>query len=53
MTLNDEKNDERLREVTLDWRDYVALVIAALETVLLPFLIVIVALVVLWYVIKP
>jgi hypothetical protein len=42
--------DERNREVPLQWRDYVALSIAALQTTLLPFVILILVLIVLWIV---
>lgn len=37
--------DEKTRQVQLEWRDYVALMIASLETTLLPIIISIVVLV--------
>lgn len=48
-TLPNEK-EERDRDVHLEWRDYAAIVIAALQTTLLPFLVVIVVLLALWYI---
>ncbi len=48
--LADEDKDDQ--SVHLELRDYVAIVIASLETVLLPFLIVIAVMIVLWLVIS-
>jgi hypothetical protein len=55
MSLPDERDEEdtlarRAGEVHLEWRDYIAVAIAALETTLLPFLIFIVVLIALLYV---
>jgi len=44
--------EKKETEVNLEWRDYVAVVIAALQTTLLPFIVVIVVLLVLWFVIR-
>lgn len=49
----DEEKGEREEEtVRLEWRDYVAIVIAAFQTTLLPFLIVIIVLLLLWLVLR-
>ncbi len=48
--MTDEDKDDR--SVHLELRDYIAIVIASLQTVLLPFLIVIAVLVALWLVIS-
>ena len=42
--LSDEKEKEPEEQVRLDWKDYVAVVIAAFQTTLLPFVIVIIVL---------
>jgi hypothetical protein len=39
-----EKGDDQAEKVPLTWRDYVSLFIATLETVLLPFVILVVVL---------
>ncbi|MFB0523070.1 MAG: hypothetical protein ACETV1_04830 [Candidatus Bathyarchaeia archaeon] len=39
-----EDNKEKEEELKLDWRDYVAFVIALLETSLLPFVLIMVTL---------
>jgi len=41
--MSDDKKD-RKRGVRLDWRDYMALVIAALQTILLPFVVLMIVL---------
>jgi predicted NBD/HSP70 family sugar kinase len=50
------QNDERTREVKLQWKDYLAITIASLQTVLLPIvllLIVIIAFAVLFGIFSP
>ncbi len=44
--------DKKDRQVHLELRDYVAIVIASLQTILLPFLIMIAVLVGLWLVLR-
>ncbi len=48
----EEPSMERRREVHLEWRDYIAVTIATLQTTLLPFLIFIVVLIALLYLLK-
>ncbi len=49
--MSDEKK-ERDEDVHLEWRDYAAIVIAALQSTLLPFLVVIVVLLALWFILS-
>ena len=46
------KEGERDDDVRLDWRDYLAVVIAAMQTTLLPFLVLIVSLIVILLVLR-
>lgn len=46
MALSGEK--KRDEDVHLDWKDYVAIAIAALQTALLPFIVLIFVLLALW-----
>jgi hypothetical protein len=55
--LRDERDEEELLarragDVHLEWRDYVAVTIATLETTLLPFLVFIVVVIALLYVLR-
>lgn len=47
-----EEDEAQQLKVQLDWKDYVALAIAALETVLLPMVVLIVILCVLVFIVK-
>jgi hypothetical protein len=52
---SDDEEDplaERGRDVHLEWRDYIAIVVATLQTTLLPFIIFIVVLIALLYVLR-
>jgi len=44
--LSEDEEEER-REVSLEWRDYVAIIIAMFETVLVPILVILAVLLVL------
>lgn len=46
------KDEKEQKNVRLEWKDYLAVIIAAFQTTLLPFLVVIVVLVILWLVLK-
>jgi len=48
--LSDDEEEEQHREIHLEWRDYIAVVIAMFETVLIPVLVVLVVLVALVFV---
>lgn len=50
MTQEDEEEPER--EVRLEWKDYVAFIIAAFETILLPVVVLVVVLLVVLAVIR-
>jgi len=50
MTQEDEEEPEK--EVRLDWKDYVAFVIAAFETILLPVVVFVIVLLVLLAIIR-
>jgi len=54
--LSDDKDDEAFekhrRDVHLQWRDYVAVTVATLQTTLLPFVIFIIVLIALLYVLR-
>ena len=43
----EEEDEEQHRDVQLEWRDYVAIIIAMFETVLVPILVVLAVLLVL------
>lgn len=52
---SDDEEDplaERRRDVHLEWRDYIAVAVATLQTALLPFIIFIVVLIALLYVLR-
>jgi hypothetical protein len=49
---DDEEDETPQLKVQLDWKDYVALAIAALETVLLPMVVLIVILCVLVFIVR-
>lgn len=50
ISMTDEK-ERKEATVHLEWMDYVAIIIASLQTTLLPFLIVVVVLLALWFLI--
>lgn len=47
-----EESDEEEVEADLDWRDYIALTIASLETVMLPLVVFVVILIALFLIIR-
>jgi hypothetical protein len=47
-----EEKEEREKIANLTWKDYVAVIIASLQTTLLPFIIMILVLGVLWFILR-
>lgn len=46
------EDDDEEKPISLDWRDYVAIAIAALETVLLPLIVVLLVMIGLYVVLR-
>ena len=46
-----EENKNKKEKIKLEWRDYLALFIAALETIAIPFILLIIALLIIYFVI--
>ena len=48
---NKENEENKKEKVKLEWRDYLALFIASLETIAIPFILLIIALLIIYFVI--
>jgi hypothetical protein len=51
--MSSEKEEEQLRSLHLEWRDYLAMAIASLETTLLPVVVTVLLLIFLMLALRP